>query len=361
MRSTKKLLEKRREVKEYINANLHNTPMALLLRFPSLLIRRFFGCSSYLSTASNAILMGILIVLPTLVTVLGFNEFDILKPLEWLGVFVVLEGFCVSVFMAHFNVNRLLMGIRNSIVDSMVSISDLCDLQQWLSLGWTPKILKIYLLCWVTFLIPIAIFNMYIVFGKFQHVSLYVWVITFLVLSGFSWSYAPLNMILPVRLSRYQYSLHEIDPARSEIISRISSNLNYYSYGYALNAAVVQLIFAAVGRFYLFGISAAFIAWIPITIQFALSQLSLRRIIVNAKWRTLHGIQVQLRELHGTRGKSKNNLDVIWRLMDYHDRIRETPNSTLDLRSLINLSNQLAIPSLGLIVANIEKIIGFFR
>lgn len=361
MRSPNKLLEKRRELKEYINANLDNTPMALLLHFPSLLFRRFFGYSSYLSTTSNAIFMGVFIVLPTLVTVFAFNEFDILKPLEWLGIFVVLEGFCVSVFMAHFNVNRLLNGISNSIVDSMMSISDLDDLRQWLSLGWTSKILKFYLLCWMAFLMPIAIFNMYIVFGKFQYVSLYVWVITFLVLSGISWSYAPLNMILPVRLSRYQYLLHEIDPARSAIISRISSNLNYYSYGYALNAAVVQLIFATVSRFYLFGISAALIAWIPITVQFALSQMSLRRIIVNAKWKTLQSIQAQLRELQGVRGKSKNSIDVILRLMDYHDRIRETPNSTLDLRSLINLSNQLAIPSLGLIVANIEKIIGFFR
>lgn len=361
MHSTKKLLEKRREVKEYINANLDNTPMALLLRFPGLLIRKCCGHSVKLPVILNAILLGILVAIPTLVTAISFREIRILKPLEWLGVFVVLEGFCISVFMAHFNVNRLLKGIRNSIIDSMGSTSDLCDLQQWLSLAWTPKILKSYLLCWVTSLIPVAMFNMYIVFGKTQPVSLYVWVITFLVLSGFSWSYAPLNMILPVRLSHYQYSLHEIDPARSEIVSRISSNLNYYSYGYALNAAVVQLIFASVSQFYLFGISAALIAWIPITIQFVLSQMSLRRIIVNAKWRALHGIQVQLKELHDVRIKNKNDIEIILRLMDYHDRVRETPNSILDLRSLINLSNQLAIPSLGLIVANLEKIIDFFR
>jgi hypothetical protein len=357
MVNTQGIFEKRRELKEYIYANMTSSLMALLLRFPSYMLRKVAGYSGDLSISLSLIFIGVLVTIPTILAVLIFQEMPVLDPWGWLGIFVVLEGFCVSPVIAHFNVNRLLRRIGSHVVDSITSVSDLSDLKQCLSLGWTPKIQRQYLLCWVVLLMPIAMINLYIVYGEFQPVSLYVWVITFLILSGISWSYAPLNMLLSVRLSRYEYELHEIDPAHSETIGRIASCLNSYAYGYAINAAIVQLVFASVGKFYLFGISADLIAWIPLLVQFSLNQTSMRRIIVKAKWRTLRGIQAQLKELHYGDIKDKNNIEAILRLMDYHERIRTTPNSVLDLRALFNLSNQLAIPTLGFLVANYNKLI----
>jgi hypothetical protein len=52
---------------------------------------------------------------------------------------------------------------------------------------------------------------------------------------------------------------------------------------------------------------------------------------------------------------------VINRLMDYHERIRATPNSNLNLQSLGNFLNQLALPLLGFLLANIDTVINLFR
>jgi hypothetical protein len=52
----------------------------------------------------------------------------------------------------------------------------------------------------------------------------------------------------------------------------------------------------------------------------------------------------------------KNNIEAINRLMDYHERVRATPNSTLSLGTGLNFVNQLALPLIGLLVANIDKL-----
>jgi hypothetical protein len=168
-------------------------------------------------------------------------------------------------------------------------------------------------------------------------------------------------MLLSMRLSKYKYSLNEVDPAHSKFIWLMSKSLNNYAYGYAINAALVQLIFASVGQFFLFGISAAVIAWVPLTIQFILNQMSMRRIIVNSKWITLQTIHAKIKKVQEQDIGSKRNVELILKMMDLHDRIKGTPNSLLNIKALWNFSNQLAIPSLGFIVANIEKILFFFN
>ena len=46
---------------------------------------------------------------------------------------------------------------------------------------------------------------------------------------------------------------------------------------------------------------------------------------------------------------------VLW-LWDYHDRIKGTRNSTLDIMGILNLVNTLLIPLLALLVANRDVI-----
>ena len=47
--------------------------------------------------------------------------------------------------------------------------------------------------------------------------------------------------------------------------------------------------------------------------------------------------------------------------MDYHERIRVTPNTTINFHSITNLINQLALPLLGFLLANISDIINLLR
>ena len=48
------------------------------------------------------------------------------------------------------------------------------------------------------------------------------------------------------------------------------------------------------------------------------------------------------------------------RLMDYHDRIWRTPNSTLNLGAGLNLLSQLLLPLLAFLLANLDKLLGLF-
>lgn len=353
--STQSLKYKRQKLIAYISAHLNETPMALLLNFPGFLLPKAAG----FSITTNTVILGVLVALPTFLTALVLDEMDKIKPTEWLGILVVLEGFCISNYIAYFNVNRFIRDIQYHTIDSMTSPRDLDDLQKWLSLGWNGSVLKKYLLLWTICLFPIGYISLRLVYGNLQIYSLYVWLITFIILSGMTWSFAPLNMLLSIRLSRYEYSLNDVDPAHSMIVRAISKNLNNYTYGYAINAAMVQLIFAAVGQFFLFGITAAFIAWIPVIAQFVLNQTGMQHIIVTSKWKTMLKIQSQIRQLQTQDMLDKDNIETIMKMMDYHDRIKGTPNSVLNIKSFLDLSSQLAIPSLGFILANIDKIIDF--
>lgn len=79
----------------------------------------------------------------------------------------------------------------------------------------------------------------------------------------------------------------------------------------------------------------------------------LSNIIVRAKWKTLNKIQEQIRELE-SQGPvlSKETLEHIGKLIDYHDRIRATRNTAFDLRALLNFLNSLILPTISVLLSN---------
>jgi len=52
----------------------------------------------------------------------------------------------------------------------------------------------------------------------------------------------------------------------------------------------------------------------------------------------------------------KDTLDRLSKLMDYHDRIKATPNSSLNFRSSLNFLNSLLLPLLAFILANLDTV-----
>jgi len=74
--------------------------------------------------------------------------------------------------------------------------------------------------------------------------------------------------------------------------------------------------------------------WGIITIVFLSNQYALAKIITRAKWKTLNEIQAQIKRLRGQEDiPSEKTLEHLGKLMDYHDRIKATRNSALDLRA----------------------------
>jgi len=101
--------------------------------------------------------------------------------------------------------------------------------------------------------------------------------------------------------------------------------------------------------------------WGLITIVFLSNQYVLAKIITRAKWKTLNEIQAQIKRLRGQEDiPSEKTLEHLGQLMDYHNRIKATRNSALDLRAGLNFLNSLLLPLLAFVLANLDRILALF-
>jgi hypothetical protein len=109
------------------------------------------------------------------------------------------------------------------------------------------------------------------------------------------------------------------------------------------------------------GIVLVLILWIPIIAMFALNQISLSSIIRRAKWKTLNEAQEKVEKLRASKNfGNPETMEAIIRLMDYHDRVKATRNSAVDLSTALNLINSLLLPLIVFILGNLDLAIKFF-
>ena len=110
------------------------------------------------------------------------------------------------------------------------------------------------------------------------------------------------------------------------------------------------------------GIVFSIFVWAPTVILYSTGQYHLSDLIIRAKWKTINEIQKQVEDLcREEKIPDKDTLDRLAKLMDYHDRIKDTPNSTLNFRAGLNFLNSLLLPVLAFVAANLKDVIKFFR
>ena len=96
-------------------------------------------------------------------------------------------------------------------------------------------------------------------------------------------------------------------------------------------------------------------------LRYISTQHILVKIISRAKWKTLNAIQAEIEEVQAqVKITDKETMDVINRLIDYHNRIKAARNSALDLRGGLNFLNSLLLPLVAFMLANLDKVIAFF-
>ncbi len=75
----------------------------------------------------------------------------------------------------------------------------------------------------------------------------------------------------------------------------------------------------------------------------------------------LNDIQVKIEKLQvQDEIPTKDTLEHINALMDYHDRVRTTRSSALDVRTGLNFLQSLLLPVIGLLLAYTREIIKLF-
>jgi|CXWL01.1.fsa_nt_gi hypothetical protein len=257
-------------------------------------------------------------------------------------------------------IGRLLALWRDGILDKTESIISLNDFEAWLKItcNWRLQLFVtiIMLILFVpSFLATNTLFGANIGYGilcamivqnMFVNIMLYQLLMV---------------MLLSTRLRRYDLKLFSADPGSTELTSRLSGELGFFIYFIAIYAAILTLVSSQTGILSSFGFYFVLLFWLPIIALFILNQTSLSSIIRRAKWKTLNEIQARVEKLQETENYSdKETMEAINRLMNYHNEVKATRNSAVDLGTALNFINSLLLPLIAFILGNLDLVTSLF-
>lgn len=163
-------------------------------------------------------------------------------------------------------------------------------------------------------------------------------------------------MILPQRISNYKFNIFRTDPNSTLFINRLSSVLSNFVYLVALLLATGVFLSSIMSSRSLL-IFEVVLGWIPISAIFALNQYALRKIITLSKLDKLSDLQSKIEYLEGQNDiPSKEILENIRGILAYHDHIKATRSSALDVRATLNFLNSLLLPLIAFFLGNLDSI-----
>jgi hypothetical protein len=354
--------EKRDELKRFLARGRYRTLIEVVLdrvgRAVQKLTHRLYPISFWYS----AVVIPLLILLiGSLVSIL-LGERNAIRqeiiPVEILGGVLT---FASLVIFATF-IGSVFSNLHDNILDTIISENSLTDLQRWLGLLCNIKLNLVFSLIYgltMGIYIVIALSRVkqgFIGYGPSVTSCLvaFTW--------GMPMYFLFVFLILPTRLTRYDYRLYKADPSSSEAITHLSDLLERIVYLYAVVAAGSMAYLAFAGLLastttVSIVTMSIIVAWLPITILFVTSQYALAKIISRAKRRTLNEIQTQIEQIQTTEDiAEKETMEKINRLMDYHDRVKGTKDSTLDLHAILSFVNSLLLPIIGFVLGNFKDI-----
>ena len=176
----------------------------------------------------------------------------------------------------------------------------------------------------------------------------------------------PFYLMFPPQLHRYHFDLYTPDPSSSEVVGRLSRLLSFILYvtmGFIIQLMIGLGFFDVLSvRTLVPGFLLSLLVVSPMVIMYAAGQYHLSDLITRSKWKMLNEVQAKIEKLYsGEEIPDKDTLDRLSKLMDYHDRIKSTPNSALNFRASLNFLNSLLLPILAFVFANLDKVIDVIR
>jgi hypothetical protein len=266
------------------------------------------------------------------------------------------------------NIRAFLNTFRGSCADKMLRIVDIERLEKWLDdnfAWWKPLLAGLVigpLLGWFLYINWLA---------NHPLASLHAGPLVTIILSCIQAVWVgyylyPFYVAFPARLNRYHFDLYTQDPSSSEVVGRLTRLLTFIMY-----VTMGYIVWLTIGLTYVDVLTAetptpglifSVFVWAPTIILYAAGQFHLSSLITRAKWKVLNDIQTKVEKVHREKSiPDKETLDRIGKLMDYHDRIKATPNSALNFRSSLNFLNSLLLPILAFVIANLKEVVNLFR
>lgn len=356
------LLDKRDELKYLLTDGGYKTLLDVVLDATSRAVQRLIRRPESVSYWTSAGVMCLLILLISAVTSHILRETGDARQavilIEILGVTLAF----VSLVIFKVFINWILSNLRDHIIDAITSEASLEDLRRWLRLFCNVRLQIVFCLAYGLTLgvytsLTLSQVKGFIGYGPSVTCCLvtFIWAMPMYFLFVF--------LALPTRLGGYDYRLYKADPSSSEVVSRLASLLQRLVYLYAVVAtgSMVYLAFAKLLDSLIMVLISIVVAWLPITILFFTGHYALRKIIVRAKQLTLGEIQAQVEQIQADENLAdKETMDKVNRLMDYHDRVKATKDSLLDLGTGLSLFNSLLLPALGFVLGNPGYFNGLF-
>jgi hypothetical protein len=359
MNEATNLQERRDEIKRQLTANEYATLVDVIVLKTDRLLQRIARKSKQLSFWYSALVIFLIIILTGLVISVLLNEFNS-RPIIVMIIGMGLIYIGLIIFKIHHdNFNAQL---QEHVVDAIESSRDLDDLQQWLYLTANTKTALLFS-CAVTVLGCFFLWFAYgTAMGEFIGFGPLVAFMLSFILYGAMVYYAILFSILPNRLSRYQFKLYEPDPSSSALIHHLSTAFMNGLYLFAFYAALITLLTAMEGLFVSINMFRLIGWWAILTTLFVIIQFALSRIITTAKYKTLGEVEAQMEQIQANATfNEKDARETINWLMDYHDRIKSTPNSALRFRAILEFVNSLILPLLAFVLTHLKEIVSLFR
>jgi hypothetical protein len=352
------LQERRDELKRQLVENEYIILVEVIVLRTGRLLRRITRSPKQLPFWYSALALVLVIMLIGLVLSSFLSEFNpkpILLLIEGIGLIYV----GMIVFEIHHE--NFIANLHEHVVDAIDSERDLVDLQHWLNQTASTKAAAF-------FSGAIAVLGgLFVQFvyqntaGEFIGFGPIVALVLSSVLYGAMVYYGILFFTLPSRLSRYEFKLYMPDPSSSALIQYLSRMFANALYLFAFYAALTALLNVAVDLFVSFNAVRLFGWWGIITALFVMIQYALSRIITTAKYKTLEEVEARIEQTLSKANLNENETrDAINWLMDYHDRIKSTPNSALHIRALFEFVNSLLLPLLAFLFTHLDEIAALF-
>lgn len=361
------LIEKREELKRRLAAGEYKTLVDVVLNMTDRIIQKITRSQQHISPWYSSMMLYLIILL------LGFVGLFFLGEMPaFLNQFTAFSaGFLpLSLLIGYFNIAGMVAGniyihrvftvFRNTVLDTIESIDSLDDFEHWLTAVCNRNI---HLIFSIVGGVLVGIYLISVLYDTGVTIALST-VIGTILLNTFSIAFLYLliyMVVLSARIGRYHLKLYASHPANSEVINYLADLLSSFVYLVAIYATLLTLG-VALQRFLIpFGVTIILLFWIPIIGMFVLNQSSLSSIIRRAKWKTLNEIAARVEKLHiSEKLGEKDTMEAINRLMDYHDRVKATRNSAVDLGTTLKFINSLLLPLIAFILGNLDLVISLF-
>jgi hypothetical protein len=343
------LTEGREELKRRLAAGEYKSSIDVILesvgRILQELTRRTKPPASWLSALAIALLISSIAYLSSLLTG-GVSRYGY-RTIAFGGALIFL-----SLVIAKSAFGRTFATLQGKLLDGLESNAGLTGLYDWLAAAGDmkrPALIGLFTYAAnVAFVIPDPMENpvdLAVMGGV-----LFLW-------TGFVLYYTFLFVALPLRLSRCQFKLHAEDPVSTEVLADWSGTMNFAAYMFALSLATGTLFTVTVVTFRLRILTFIIPRWLPLIALFVVNQMAISGVITRSKRKSLNEVQAQMAALRPRTDPPDNEtLETLLWLWDYHDRIKGTRNSILDIKGIMNLVNTLLIPLLAFLIANREAI-----